>query len=129
MHIIWDCGSATAADVQKALRGDRPLKDSTIRTVLMRLEEKGYARHEVDGRTFVYSCVEPPGTVAARAVKQIVDRLCQGSLESLLAGMVRGAVNHKFPAKRGKSANDSDGMGGSHLGVDSPAPLEPLYAR
>jgi BlaI family penicillinase repressor len=88
MNIIWSRGSATAANVQKILAAERPLKDSTIRTVLMRLEEKGYVQHEVDGRTFVYSCVEPPGSVAARAVKQIVDRFCHGSLESLLAGMV-----------------------------------------
>jgi BlaI family penicillinase repressor len=88
MNIIWSRGSATAANVQKALAAERPLKDSTIRTVLMRLEEKGYVQHEVDGRTFVYSCVDPPGSVAARAVKQILDRFCHGSLESLLAGMV-----------------------------------------
>jgi BlaI family penicillinase repressor len=88
MNIIWSRGSATAANVQKILAAERPLKDSTIRTVLMRLEEKGYVQHEVDGRTFVYSCVEPPGSVAARAVKQILDRFCHGSLESLLAGMV-----------------------------------------
>jgi predicted transcriptional regulator len=88
MNIIWSRGSATAANVQKILAAERPLKDSTIRTVLMRLEDKGYVQHEVDGRTFVYSCVEPPGSVAARAVKQILDRFCHGSLESLLAGMV-----------------------------------------
>jgi BlaI family penicillinase repressor len=88
MNIIWSGGSATAADVQKSLADKRPLKDSTIRTVLLRLEEKGYVQHTVDGRTFVYSCVDPPGSVAARAVQQIVDRFCHGSLESLLAGMV-----------------------------------------
>ncbi|HEY1948401.1 MAG TPA: BlaI/MecI/CopY family transcriptional regulator [Bryobacteraceae bacterium] len=88
MNIIWSRGSATAANVQKVLAAERPLKDSTIRTVLMRLEEKGYVQHEVDGRTFVYSCVEPAGSVAARAVKEILDRFCHGSLESLLAGMV-----------------------------------------
>lgn len=88
MNIIWRCGKATAAEVQKLLAGERPLKDSTIRTVLMRLEEKGYVRHELEGRTFVYSCLEPPGSIAARAVKQIVDRFCHGSLESLLVGMV-----------------------------------------
>ena len=88
MNIIWDRGSATAVDVQKSLAAERPLKDSTIRTVLMRLEEKGYVQHKLDGRTFVYSCVEPPGSIAARAVQQIVDRFCHGSLESLLAGMV-----------------------------------------
>jgi predicted transcriptional regulator len=88
MNVVWGCGNATAGDVQKALEEKRPLRDSTIRTVLLRLEEKGYVRHEVSGRTFVYSCVEPPSSVAARAVQQIMDRFCHGSLESLLAGMV-----------------------------------------
>jgi predicted transcriptional regulator len=88
MNALWGLESATAADVQKALAGERPLRDSTIRTVLLRLEEKGYVQHEVSGRTFVYSCLEPPRSVAARAVQQIVDRFCHGSLESLLAGMV-----------------------------------------
>jgi predicted transcriptional regulator len=88
MKIIWNSGTATAADIQKVLSAKRPLKDSTIRTVLMRLEEKGYVQHEVSGRTFVYSCLEAPGSVAARAVKQILDRFCHGSLEALLAGMV-----------------------------------------
>jgi predicted transcriptional regulator len=88
MHALWTHSNATAAEVQKALAGERPLRDSTIRTVLLRLEEKGYVKHEVSGRTFVYSCLEPPRSVAARAVQQIVDRFCQGSLESLLAGMV-----------------------------------------
>ena len=88
LNIIWSGRAATAAEIQEALASERPLKDSTIRTVLMRLEEKGYVRHEVNGRTFVYSCVHAPGSVAAHAVQQIVDRFCHGSLESLLAGMV-----------------------------------------
>jgi BlaI family transcriptional regulator, penicillinase repressor len=88
MTIIWSRGPATVAEIQQSLAGKRPLKDSTIRTVLMRLEEKGYVHHEVDGRTFVYSSVETAGSIAARAVQQIVDRFCHGSLESLLVGMV-----------------------------------------
>src|SRR5882757_5005661 len=88
MNIVWRRGNSTAVEVQKDLAAERPLRDSTIRTVLMRLEEKGYVQHSISGRTFVYSGVQPAGSVAARAVKQIVDRFCQGSLESLLAGMV-----------------------------------------
>jgi predicted transcriptional regulator len=88
MGVIWQHSKATAADIQHHLAAKRPLKDSTIRTVLLRLEEKGYVQHELRGRTFVYSCVERPASVAAHAVKQIVDRFCHGSLESLLAGMV-----------------------------------------
>lgn len=92
MNIIWSRNAATAADVQSDLQPDRTLRDSTVRTVLSRLEEKGYLKHKVDGRTFVYSSVEPPGNLAVRAVKQIVDRFCQGSFESLLVGLVNDEI-------------------------------------
>jgi BlaI family transcriptional regulator, penicillinase repressor len=88
MNVVWNRGKATAVDIQKSLAEERPLKDSTIRTVLMRLEEKGYLQHHIDGRTYVYSSVDKPEGVAAGAVKQILDKFCNGSLESLLAGMV-----------------------------------------
>jgi BlaI family transcriptional regulator, penicillinase repressor len=88
MQVVWSRGKTTAAEVQAALAPQRPLRDSTVRTLLMRLEEKGYLHHEVEGRTFVYASRKPPQSLAARAVQQIVDRFCQGSLESLLVGMV-----------------------------------------
>jgi BlaI family transcriptional regulator, penicillinase repressor len=92
MSVIWGLGQATAAQIQQHLAAERPLKDSTIRTVLLRLEEKGYVQHEVNGRTFIYSCLERPGSIAAHAVQQIVDRFCHGSLESLLSGMVENEL-------------------------------------
>ena len=67
---------------------DRELKDSTIRTVLRRLEDKGYTTHTVDGRTYVYHAAEPRGRVAAKAVQRIVDWFCNGSVEEVLVGMV-----------------------------------------
>src|SRR5690348_7199770 len=88
MNAIWSRGAATAVDIQTALAPQRILRDSTVRTLLTRLEGKGYLRHEVEGRTFVYSSIEPPTSLAVRAVRQIVDRFCQGSIESLLVGMV-----------------------------------------
>lgn len=88
MEIVWKRGSATADGVREALQSTRPLKDSTIRTVLKRLEEKGYLRHTVEGRTYMYTGSEPRESVAVRAVKQILDRFCSGSVESLLVGMV-----------------------------------------
>lgn len=92
MDIIWERGTATASDVQDELAPKRPLKDSTVRTVLSRLEIKGFLTHKIEGRTFVYSGMEQPRNVAVRAVKQILDRFCKGSVESLLAGMVDGEM-------------------------------------
>ena len=71
---------------------DRPLKESTVRTVLRRLEEKGFVRHTVKGRTFLYEAAEQPDRLAARAVQGIVDRFCEGSVERLLMGLVDGGV-------------------------------------
>lgn len=84
--IIWRLGSVTAEQVREEL--DRPLKDSTVRTVLRRLEEKGYLSHSVDDRTFVYRPAESRQRVAGRAAKRIVDWFCEGSVEALLVGLV-----------------------------------------
>jgi predicted transcriptional regulator len=68
------------------------MKESTARTILARLEEKGYVRHRVEGRTNIYSGLEPQANVAATAVRRIIDRLYGGSVEELLVGMVDSEV-------------------------------------
>jgi len=90
LSIVWRMGEATADQVREEL--ERPLKDSTIRTVLRRLEEKGYIAHSVDNRTFIYRPAQSAQKVAARAVQRIVDWFCEGSVEELLVGMVDSKV-------------------------------------
>ena len=70
----------------------RRLKESTVRTVLRRLEDKGYVKHAVDGRTYVYQAAHPRAKVAANAVQRIVDLFCNGSVEEILVGMVDSAM-------------------------------------
>jgi predicted transcriptional regulator len=88
--LVWRLGNLTAEQVREEL--GRPLKDSTVRTVLRRLEEKGYLAHSVENRTFVYRPAESPERVAGRAVKRIADWFCAGSVEALLVGMVDSKV-------------------------------------
>ena len=96
MEHIWSEGTATAESCRLALAERWSMKDSTARTILRRLEEKGFLTHDVEGRTFIFRPSEPRQNVAARAVKQIIDRFCEGSLEQLLVGMVESDVlDHK----------------------------------
>src|SRR5262245_13490426 len=88
MEFLWANGPATADDVRTALAPVRPLTDSTIRTVLRRLESKKFVQHRVEGRQFLYSGVRQSRTVAADAVKEIIRKFCSGSLEELLIGLV-----------------------------------------
>ena len=92
MDYIWSHGPSTAEACREALAGSRPMKDSTIRTVLRRLEEKGYVTHNVEGRTFIYRAADRRQNVALRAVKNIIDRFCGGSAEELVLGMVDNEV-------------------------------------
>ncbi len=85
MQLVWDKGEVTAEQVREEL--SRNPKESTVRTVLRRLEEKGYVTHSVDGRTFVFRAVVARQQVAARAVKRIVDWFCNGSVDEVLVGM------------------------------------------
>ena len=92
MEVVWERGSATAEDVRGALAERHPMKESTVRTILKRLEEKEYVTHRVDGRTNVYRGSDAPQNVAAKAVRQIIERFCGGSVEQLLVGMVANDV-------------------------------------
>ncbi len=90
MQLVWADAPVTAEAVREKL--ERRLKESTVRTVLRRLEDKGYVTHTVEGRTYVYSAAAPRGRVAAKAVQRIVDWFCNGSVEEVLVGMVDAAM-------------------------------------
>ncbi|HWC95874.1 MAG TPA: BlaI/MecI/CopY family transcriptional regulator, partial [Candidatus Sulfopaludibacter sp.] len=81
MDYVWAHPDCTAESCREGVEAERVLKDSTIRTILRKLEEKGYVSHQVDGRTFVYRPAESKRNVAAQAVQQLIDRFCGGSVE------------------------------------------------
>lgn len=92
MDFVWTHGPCSAETCREALKPTRPLKESTVRTILRRLEEKGFVAHETEGRTYIYRALEGRRNVAVRAVKNIIDRFCGGSAEELVLGMVDNAV-------------------------------------
>jgi BlaI family transcriptional regulator, penicillinase repressor len=96
--IVWQNGTITAEQVREEL--DRPLKESTVRTVLRRLEEKGYLTHSLENRTFVYRPAETRQRVAGRAAQRIADWFCEGSMEALLVGMVDSHVLDRAELQR-----------------------------
>jgi BlaI family transcriptional regulator, penicillinase repressor len=88
MHFVWSHGPATSEQIREGMAPKRQMKDATVRTILRRLEEKGYLTHSVEGRTYIYRGLERPEKVAVSAIRQLLDRFCGGSVEQLLVGMV-----------------------------------------
>ncbi|MCL5744506.1 MAG: BlaI/MecI/CopY family transcriptional regulator [Acidobacteria bacterium] len=92
MEFLWAHGPSTADQVRQSFLPDRALKDSTVRTVLRRLEAKRYVDHTTEGRQYVYRGVRERENVAVQAVRGIIETFCRGSVEQLLVGMVNGKL-------------------------------------
>jgi BlaI family penicillinase repressor len=92
MKAVWASGPCAVESVHQAVSRQRELKEVTIRTVLRRLEQKGYLEHEVEGRAYIYRAVEAPRSLAARAVRHVLDRFCHGSVDELVSGLVEANV-------------------------------------
>ena len=88
VDFVWTRGPASAEQIREGLAPKHLLKDSTVRTLLRRLEERGLLTHTTEGKVFFYSAAMQPRTVAARSVRQIIERFWSGSAEQFLAGMV-----------------------------------------
>lgn len=88
LDFLWSAGPGTAEQVRAALLPHHPLKDSSVRTLLRRLEARGYLKHRLEGKIFVYEAAVAPRSIAARAVAHIIHRFCAGSAEQFLLGMV-----------------------------------------
>ena len=85
---LWSGGPATAERIRERLAPEHRLKDSSVRTLLRRLEERGYVSHHEEGKAFVYEATSAPQQVAAHSIRQLIDRFWSGSVEQFLTGMV-----------------------------------------
>jgi BlaI family transcriptional regulator, penicillinase repressor len=77
MDALYRLGRATAADIRQALSGAPT--DSTVRTQLRVLEEKGHVRHEAHGLRYVYMPTVPRHSARRSALKHLVDTFFDGS--------------------------------------------------
>ena len=86
MSILWREGSGTVAEVRAQL--DDSLAYTSVLWVLQTLEEKGYVRHEQEGRAYRYVPRIEPEAAGGRALSNILDKVFHGSAELLLAQLV-----------------------------------------
>ena len=86
MSVLWRLGSATVADVRDALEED--LAYTSVLSALQTLEEKGYVRHEAEGRAYRYFPLVEAERAGGSALARIRDAIFQGSAERMFAQMV-----------------------------------------
>lgn len=82
MEILWSDGLVTSEHIRKQMSG-KP-HDSSVRTMLRILIEKGYVRSERDQRPALYKALVKKNRAQDRAVSNLLQRLFSGSAESLV---------------------------------------------
>ena len=60
MRSVWDQERASVETVHQAVSRKHNLKETSVRTILRRLEQKGYLRHEAEGRAYFYRAATQP---------------------------------------------------------------------
>jgi predicted transcriptional regulator len=88
MEIVWARGEVSASEVRTIVSRNREVARNTARTLLERMEQKGWLTHREDGRTYLYSAAQPRPVAIGQAVLNVVDHVCGGSPEVLLTALL-----------------------------------------
>lgn len=86
MSVLWETGSGTVSEVQQRL--DDPLAYTTVLTVLRTLQDKGYVRHEIEGKAHRYFPLVARDEAGRSAIRRVVGKIFSGSPELLLTQLV-----------------------------------------
>ncbi len=88
MEIVWQHGEIAASEVRAILCQNRQVARNTVRTLLERMEEKGWLKHREVGRTYLYSATQPQATTIGQKVVEVLDQVCGGSPETLVTALL-----------------------------------------
>src|SRR5437763_16976150 len=88
MEIVWERGEVSASEVRRVLARTRKVARNTVRTLLERMEDKGWLKHRAEGRTFLYTAARPRHDTIGQKVREIVDSVCGGSPETLVTALL-----------------------------------------
>jgi predicted transcriptional regulator len=86
MDRLWELGTATAEQIRALLPGDP--HDSTVRTLLRILEEKGFVTHRRDGRSFIYQTVVRREKVQRKTLGNVIRQFFSGSPQDLVLRLI-----------------------------------------
>jgi predicted transcriptional regulator len=88
MECIWEYGELSASGVRTILARHQKVARNTVRTLLERMEDKGWLKHREVNRTYLYSATKPKQTTVGEKVRDAVDQICGGSPEALMAALI-----------------------------------------
>ena len=86
MSVLWAEGSGTVAEVRERIQDE--LAYTTVLKMLQILTEKGFVRHEEEGRAYRYYPAVAPEEAGGSALRRIVQKVFHGSAELVFAQLI-----------------------------------------
>jgi predicted transcriptional regulator len=86
MQVLWEHGPSVVNEVKDKLRDE--LAYTTVLTILRTLEQKGYVKHEEEGRVYRYFAAVKEDAARKSALQHLTGKLFKGSAELLFTHLV-----------------------------------------
>jgi BlaI family penicillinase repressor len=88
LRLLWAKGEATVADIWEALHDERGLAQSTLATILSRLERRGVVTHRTVARQFIYKAIITEADARHSMVSELTERLFEGDVPALVSHLL-----------------------------------------
>lgn len=88
LRVLWERGEATVTDIWEALHEERGLAQTTLATMLSRLEKRGVVTHRMQARQFVYRALVTESEVRHSMVSELTSRLFEGNVPALVSHLL-----------------------------------------
>jgi predicted transcriptional regulator len=84
LRVLWERGEASVADVWEVMHPQRGLAQTTIATLLTRLERRGVVSRRAEQRTYVYRAQVSESDVRQSMVGGLTERMFDGDVTALV---------------------------------------------
>ncbi len=97
MELVYQRGEVTASELQEALPGSP--SNSTVRTLLRILEQRGHVLHEEQQGRFVYRASRERPSAAKSALEGVLKTFFHGSIENAFATLLTARETSLTPSE------------------------------
>src|SRR5687767_12941726 len=98
IQVLWDHGPSVVNEVKDKLADE--LAYTTVLTILRTLEQKGYVKHEEEGRVHRYFAAVKEDAARKSALQHLTGKLFKGSAELLFTHLVADRKLSKVQIER-----------------------------
>ena len=88
LKVLWGRPEATVVEIQQAVSVTRPLAQTTIATLLSRLEKRGLVAYRTEGRQYVYRAVLQERDARRHAVAEVTKGLFAGDVTAMVSQLL-----------------------------------------